>query len=122
MDDLGGAGKGARLSAETVYRYDASAFREVFERRFTYLAGVYRNSHRYAGRHALHDPASGRRWTYAELWADTGRLAAGLSAHGVGVGDVVVFDLFNCPEFVLTWLAAQRLGAVAAPINFRLSP
>jgi acyl-CoA synthetase (AMP-forming)/AMP-acid ligase II len=121
MGDLGGSGKVPGLSGTTTYRYDATAFREVFEHRFTYLAGVHRNSHRYARRHALHDPASGRRWTYAELWADSGHLAAGLSAHGVGRGDVVVFDLFNCPEFVLTWLAAQRLGAVAAPINFRLS-
>jgi acyl-CoA synthetase (AMP-forming)/AMP-acid ligase II len=110
------------LSGETTYRYDPSAFREVFERHFTYLAGVHRNSHRYAHRHALHDPATDRRWTYAELWADSGHLAAGLSAHGVGRGDVVVFDLFNCAEFVLVWLAAQRLGAIAAPINFRLSP
>ncbi|MFZ1996852.1 MAG: AMP-binding protein [Solirubrobacteraceae bacterium] len=109
------------MSSETAYRYDAIAFREVFERRFTYLAGVHRNSHRYAHRHALHDPAADRRWTYAELWADAGRLAAGLQAHGLTAGDVVVFDLFNCAEFVLTWLAALRLGAIAAPINFRLS-
>jgi acyl-CoA synthetase (AMP-forming)/AMP-acid ligase II len=103
------------------HRYDATAFREVFERRFTYLAGVERNSHRFASRPALHDPASGRRWTYAELWADAGRLAAGLARRGVGPGDVVVFQLYNGPEFVLLWLAAQRLGAVASPINFRLS-
>jgi acyl-CoA synthetase (AMP-forming)/AMP-acid ligase II len=103
------------------YRYDPTAFREVFERRFTYLAGVERNSHRFASRPALHDPASGRRWTYAELWADAGRLAAGLAQRGVGPGDVVVFQLHNGPEFVLLWLAAQRLGAVASPINFRLS-
>ncbi|HXD66741.1 MAG TPA: AMP-binding protein [Solirubrobacteraceae bacterium] len=110
------------MSGETTYRYDPSAFREVFERRFTYLAGVYRNSHRYARRHALHDPATGRRWTYAELWADSGRLAAGLEERGLEAGDVVVFDLFNGAEFVLVWLAAQRLGAIAAPVNFRLSP
>ncbi|HEX3688448.1 MAG TPA: AMP-binding protein [Solirubrobacteraceae bacterium] len=122
MGDLGGFARDPRLSAEATYGYDPAAYREVFERRFTYLAGVHRNSHRYAQRRALHDPASDRRWTYAELWADAGHLAAGLQAHGVSAGDVVVFDLFNCPEFVLTWLAAQRLGAVAAPINFRLSP
>jgi acyl-CoA synthetase (AMP-forming)/AMP-acid ligase II len=123
MDDLGGhESAGPRLSGETTYRYDASGFREVFERRFTYVAGVHRNSHRYAHRHALHDPATDRRWTYAELWADAGHLAAGLQARGLAAGDVVVFDLFNCAEFVLVWLAAQRLGAIAAPINFRLSP
>ncbi len=110
------------MSGGPRYRYDPSAFRRVFERHFTYLAGVRRNSHRFADRPALHDPASGRRWTYAELWADTGRLAASLAEAGVSAGDAVVFSLFNGPEFVLVWLATQRLGAVAAPINFRLSP
>jgi acyl-CoA synthetase (AMP-forming)/AMP-acid ligase II len=103
------------------YRYDASAYRAVFERRFTYLAGVERNSHRFAHRHALHDPATDRRWTYAKLWADAGRLASSLAGRGVDPGDVVAFQLFNGGEFVLLWLAAQRLGAIASPINFRLS-
>ena len=106
----------------TGYRYDAGAFRAVFEQHFTYLAGVARNAHRYAERTALHDPADGRRWSYAELWADAGRVATGLAQRGVAPGDVVVFSLFNSPEFVLAWLGAQRLGAIASPINFRLSP
>jgi acyl-CoA synthetase (AMP-forming)/AMP-acid ligase II len=109
------------VTAVTAYRYDPSAFRATFERRFTYLAGVERNSHRFASSPALRDPATGRRWTYASLWSDSGRLAAGLAAAGVQPGDVVVFQLLNCPEFVLLWLAAQRLGAVASPINFRLA-
>ncbi len=104
------------------YRYDAAAFRAVFERRFTYLAGVKRNSHRFADRPAVHDPAADRRWTYAELWEDTGRLAGALAAAGVQAGDAVVFSLLNSAEFVLLWLAAQRLGAIATPINFRLAP
>jgi acyl-CoA synthetase (AMP-forming)/AMP-acid ligase II len=109
------------MTVGTPYRYDASAFRAVFEHNFTYLAGVQRNSHRFANRPALHDPASGRRWTYAELWADAGRLAAALEANDVHAGDAVVFSLFNGPEFLLTWLGAMRLGAIPAPINFRLS-
>jgi acyl-CoA synthetase (AMP-forming)/AMP-acid ligase II len=104
------------------YAYDPTAFREVFEHRFTYVAGVERNALRYANRPALHDPDSDRRWTYAQLWEDTGRIAAGLAAAGVGRGDTVVFQLFNCPEFALLWVAAQRLGAVAVPVNFRLAP
>ncbi|MFZ0043889.1 MAG: AMP-binding protein [Solirubrobacteraceae bacterium] len=109
------------MTGLTSYRYDSSAFRAVFEQRFGYLAGVQRNSHRFARRAALHDTTTGRRWTYAELWSDTARLAAGLAEAGVRAGDAVVFSLFNCGEFVLLWLAAQRLGAIAAPINFRLS-
>jgi len=104
-----------------MYTYDPTAFRQVFERDFTYLAGVRRNRRRFASRHALHDPVTGRRWTYAQLWADTGGLAAGLAAVGVAAGDVVVFQLLNGPEFALLWIAIQRLGAIAAPINFRLA-
>ena len=110
------------MTVHVPYRYDASAFRNVFEQSFTYLSGVERNSHRFAARTALRDPLTDRRWSYSELWSDVGRLAAGLSAHGIRAGDVIVFQLFNCPEFVLLWLAAQYLGAVASPINFRLSP
>jgi acyl-coenzyme A synthetase/AMP-(fatty) acid ligase len=101
--------------------YDAAAFRDVFEHHFTYLAGFWRNVHRYASRPALHDPLSGRRWTYAELGRDVERVAAGLAAHGVGRGDVVVFQLFNSPEWALLYLAAQHLGAIGSPINFRFS-
>ncbi len=109
------------MSTNSGYRYDPSAFRAVFERHFTLLAGVRRNSRRFASRPALHDPLTGRRWTYAELWEQTGRLARGLSDAGVRRGEVVCFSLFNGPEFAFTWLAAQRLGAIAAPINFRLA-
>jgi acyl-coenzyme A synthetase/AMP-(fatty) acid ligase len=103
------------------YRYDPAAFRQVFEHHFTYAAGFARNTHRYASRPALHDPLTGRRWTYAELGRDAARLAAGLAAHGVGRGDVVVYQLFNTPEFALTYLAAQLLGAIGSPVNFRFS-
>ncbi len=107
---------------QSQYRYDADQFRQVFEHDFGYLAGVRRNSLRFASRPALHDPVSGRRWTYAQLWEDTGRLAGGLYEQGLRADDVIVFDLLNGPEFALTWIAAQRLGAIAAPINFRLAP
>ncbi len=109
------------MSIDVSYRYDPTRFREVFEHRFSYIGGVQRNSRRYGSRPALHDPATDRRWTYAELWRDSGRLAAGLSAAGVGSDEVIVFDLLNGPEFALLWLAVQRLGAIAAPINFRLA-
>jgi acyl-coenzyme A synthetase/AMP-(fatty) acid ligase len=109
------------MTQASPYRYDPAAFRDVFEHHFTYLSGFRRNVHRYASRPALHDPLTGRRWTYAELGRDVERLAGGLAACGVGRGDVVVFQLFNTPEWALLYLAAQRLGAIGSPVNFRFS-
>lgn len=103
-------------------RYDPTPLREVFDRRFTFIAGFRRNVDRYANRPALVDPSTGRRWTYSELGADVGRLAGGLAARGVRHGDVVGFQLLNGPAFALTYLAAQRLGAIASPVNYRFSP
>src|SRR6201991_1274307 len=103
------------------YTYDPDAFRDVFEHHFTFLAGFWRNTHRYAERLALRDTDQGRDWTYAELGADVARVAAGLAARGVRPGDVVTFQLFNCSEFALLYLASQHLGAIASPINFRFS-
>lgn len=104
------------------YSYDPSAFRDVFENHFTFLAGFWRNTHRYAERLALRDTDKGRDWTYAELGADVARVAAGLAARGVKPGDVVTFQLYNGSEFALLYLASQHLGAIASPINFRFSP
>ena len=104
-----------------MYEYDPTPFRGVFERDFGYLAGVSRNAGRYADRLALSEAEGERVWTYAGLWRDVERLAGALAARGVRPGQTVVFQLFNGPEFALTWLAAMRLGAVATPINFRLS-
>ncbi len=108
------------------YRYDSSAYRETFDANFTYLAGFWRNVRRFGDRTALVDPGTGadgrRAWTYAELADDVAALAAGLADRGVGPGDVVTFQLFNSVPFVQLYLAAEQLGAIACPINFRFSP
>jgi len=59
----------------------------------------------------------GRRWTYAELWNDVRRLAAGLAARGIAHGDKVLIHSENCPELVLSWLACATLGAVGVTTN-----
>ena len=48
-------------------------------------------------------------------------MAGGLSEHGVGRGDVVALLSYNCPEFLETVFAANYLGAIAMPINWRLA-
>jgi crotonobetaine/carnitine-CoA ligase len=58
-----------------------------------------------------------RRWTYAELLTDVRRVAAGLSARGIGKGDKVLIHAENCPEMVLTWLACATVGAVGVTTN-----
>ncbi len=102
--------------------YDPAAYRDYFERDFTYLAGFRRNTQRYANRVAMHCPLTDRSWTYAELGAQVDRLATGLIEAGVQPGDIVVYQLYNCPEFAHLYLATQACGAIGAPINFRLAP
>jgi acetoacetyl-CoA synthetase len=50
--------------------------------------------------------------TYAELATEVARIASGLRADGVGVGDRVAGLLPNIPETVVAMLAAASIGAV----------
>jgi long-chain acyl-CoA synthetase len=59
----------------------------------------------------------GRRIRYRTLRRDVRRFAAGLAAHGVGVGDRVSLVLPPSPQQVIALLAIQRLGAVAVLHN-----
>ncbi len=47
------------------------------------------------------------------------RLAGALRAHGVGPGRTVACYLFNCPEYFETFLAALKIRAVPANVNYR---
>jgi acyl-CoA synthetase (AMP-forming)/AMP-acid ligase II len=110
------------MTGERNSEYDPSEFRSVFEQHFTYASGIERNIHRYANRPAITDSVSGQSWSYAELGQVTGELVAGLAARGVGVGDLVCYQLMNRPEFAFLYVAAQGLRAVSSPMNFRLAP
>jgi fatty-acyl-CoA synthase len=59
--------------------------------------------------------------TYQEMAGRVAALAGGLHERGVGRGDVVGLLSYNCPEFLETVFAANHLGAVAMPINWRLA-
>ncbi|MGZ4619550.1 MAG: AMP-binding protein, partial [Frankiaceae bacterium] len=63
----------------------------------------------------------GRRFTWAELDAEVDRFARGLTGAGVGPGDRVAVLLPNCPQNVVTFWAALRVGAVVVELNM-LSP
>jgi len=49
------------------------------------------------------------------------RLADAFARRGVRAGERVAVMTGNCPEFLETVIAANRLGAIAVPLNFRLS-
>ncbi|MFJ2443994.1 MULTISPECIES: long-chain-fatty-acid--CoA ligase [unclassified Streptomyces] len=59
--------------------------------------------------------------TYAQLDDKSARLASVLAAGGVTDGDRVAYLGLNSPAFLVTMLAAFRLGAVFVPVNFRLA-
>ncbi|MCM3662398.1 AMP-binding protein [Georgenia satyanarayanai] len=60
--------------------------------------------------------------TYRELAAQVDRAAAVLAAAGVRAGDRVALVLPNCPQHVVAFYAALRLGAVVAEHNPLASP
>ena len=63
----------------------------------------------------------GETTTYGEMASGAAALAGGLSERGVHRGDVVALLSYNCPEFLETVFAANYLGAIAMPINWRLA-
>ena len=74
------------------------------------------------------EPPTGHRITFArldgtwsmpltELYASTGRVAAGLRRHHVRPGDRIGILAANCLEWVLLDLAALRLGAITAGLE-----
>lgn len=101
--------------------YDPSPYKTFFENDFTYINAFWRNVSRYAKRVAISDPTTSTQITYAELGERVRRVAAALREHGVSTGDVVAFQLYNGVEFAELYLAAQALGAVGSPLNFRLA-
>src|SRR5262245_15912775 len=54
--------------------------------------------------------------TTAQVRAAAYRVAAGLRSLGVRAGDRIALQLPNWPEYVLTYFALARLGAVIVPL------
>jgi fatty-acyl-CoA synthase len=79
-------------------------------------------------RHALMQPDAtalrflGHTTTWGELDRRVTALAGSLSRRGVGFGDRVLILMLNRTEFIESFLAANKLGAIAVPVNFRMTP
>jgi fatty-acyl-CoA synthase/long-chain acyl-CoA synthetase len=61
-------------------------------------------------------------WTYAELEAQSNRLANLLLSLGAGPGTKVLWCGPNSLQVVAVTGAARKIGAVAVPLNYRLTP
>ena len=64
----------------------------------------------------------GRRLTYAQLNAETNRIANTLLARGIGRGDAVLLVAGNCVEFLQSYFACAKIGAACVPINLLWGP
>jgi fatty-acyl-CoA synthase len=79
-------------------------------------------------RHAMMQPQAtalrflGHTVTWADLRHRVAALAGALSRRGVGFGDRVMILMLNRTEFVESVLAVNMIGAIAVPLNFRLTP
>jgi malonyl-CoA/methylmalonyl-CoA synthetase len=64
----------------------------------------------------------GRRYDYAGLRDESGRVASALRGLGVQVGDRVAVRVEKSAQAVLLYVACLRLGAAFVPINIACSP
>jgi fatty-acyl-CoA synthase len=64
---------------------------------------------------------TGERISYGELEARVRRHAAALAALGLGPGDRIALALPSEPLYLELYFAAARLGAIALPLNTRLT-
>ncbi|MBR5271424.1 MAG: AMP-binding protein, partial [Clostridia bacterium] len=95
-------------------------YREVFETQYTWKEGYMRNVYRYGDKKALSFPETNDSWTYSELNTEVNKLSNAMLEDGVKHGDVVMYLLQNCPVFVFAYVASHKIGAINAPMNYRL--
>jgi len=71
---------------------------------------------------AFVDVASGRRFDYRQFNERANRTAQALAARGVRKGDRVALLMMNSVEFMESFFAIAKLGAICVPLNWRLVP
>ena len=63
-----------------------------------------------------------QRWTYAQLWEESGRVASLLQQRGLQKGDRVLIWGPNCPQWVVAFFGCMRAGVIAVPLDMRSAP
>ncbi len=67
------------------------------------------------------DGAALARWRYADLRAEVGAIAGGLTQAGLARGERVMLRLRDGPDFPLMFLGVIAAGGVAAPVSAQLT-
>lgn len=65
--------------------------------------------------------SGGRTMTYGQVDVRSSALAAALSELGIEAGDRIAINLPNWPEWIVSLVAAVKLGATVVPVNPRLN-
>jgi acyl-CoA synthetase (AMP-forming)/AMP-acid ligase II len=78
----------------------------------------------YPDKVAYRNLGDGSSLTFLQWERESNRLARGLQARGVGKGDLVaiLLEAERILDFIVTYSAVHKLGAVTVPMNNRLSP
>lgn len=82
---------------------------------------IEHNARRFEGKVALRE-AHAREWTYGQLNAVANRAAHALRAAGIRQGDKIGLLCDSRLEWVGLYVGIVKLGAVAVPANYRLTP
>src|SRR5689334_2879783 len=78
--------------------------------------------HAHAKPHEVYLRFEGTSVTWAQIHERIGAVAATLAERGIRAGDRVAIMMTNRPEFLEAMFAANALGAIVVPVNFRLAP
>lgn len=58
-----------------------------------------------------------KQYTYQQFNKEINKAANLLIDLGIKKGDKVAIQLYNCPEFLMTWFGLAKIGAVLVPLN-----
>src|SRR5258708_22702850 len=60
-------------------------------------------------------------WSYADFEVESNRLGNALASLGAGPGKKVIWCGPNSPQIAVVMNATRKVGAVAVPLNYRLT-
>jgi len=99
---------------------DRQSIEAALGRRLLLGEMIVRNARKFPDREAM--VFGETRLTYRQFNARVNQLAHALLALGISKGSKVAILAFNCNQFMETYFALAKIGAVAVPLNFRLHP